>query len=100
MTDEQNLDNKLTEALQEWASQHPDAAPILLSTGDEGHYGHAFTASDLAREVTNRTAFGRKQLEIFRHYARSSGDPNGDNLIRWIRKSTNAPSLHNRRIHG
>lgn len=85
--DEQDFDKKITKALQEWAQNYPDAAPILLPLAERSRNKRTYTASELAREIADRTTFGQKQLDIFRHFARTQNDPSGDQLVAWIRAS-------------
>lgn len=60
-----DFDNLVTKALIKWAENHPYPDDFVLVLAD----GRAFTPRELARQVEQRTRFGRKQLEVLRKFA-------------------------------
>ena len=77
-TDTTDFDAKLTKAIVRWAERHPcPDEPVLSLAG-----GRSFTPSELAREVVERTAFGKKQLAVLRHFAQTENDIGAEGLIR------------------
>jgi len=72
------FDNRITEAIRLWAERHPDPDAPVLSTAD----GRTFTPKDLAREVAERTEFGKKQLEVLRHFAEVEKDVGYEGLVK------------------
>lgn len=60
-----DFDKLVTEALINWAKNHPYPDDFVLFLAD----GKALTPRQLAREVEQRTPFGIKQLEVLRHFA-------------------------------
>jgi hypothetical protein len=71
--DELEFDRQVIQALREWADRHPEPEKPVLFLGQ----GRSFTPSELAKEVELRTSFGKKQLQVLRHFAETEPEIKG-----------------------
>lgn len=81
-----DFDRRLVHAIQGWAERHPNPDAPLLGTAE----GRTLSARQLAHEMTEKTAIGRKQIEIYRHFAHVD-ELGGDGVIEMFEEVGTGP---------
>jgi hypothetical protein len=91
-----DIDAELTQAIRAWADRHPKPDRPFLYQLD----GSVRSPKEIAREVEQRTEFGKLQLEVLRDFASQHLDLRIADLVTWITQGKSPYRKNHRAQHG